>query len=134
MSAFFKMISKSLRKKIINFLRAYVQQKSNKDSDVCAVFGYGDLVYWETTTSGGMLLPEQKVETMVRGLVGQNVLHRIGIPQEENDIPIIYLVVFPSVMRVLGIKRMFALIRKWTGQSTALNVDVVRYKLFGQRK
>ena len=131
MFTFLKTILLGYRKKIINFARIHVQSKPGDHNDICAVFGYEGRLHWETTNTGGVLYPGQKIETMIRGLVGQNTLHIIGVPQTEEEIPVIYLIVFPSIIKIFGFRKFFSLIKQWRGCSTIMDGKVVvKYKLF----
>ena len=131
MFTFLKVILNGWRKKVINFARVYAENKPGMYSDICAVWGHKGVLYWETGLSAGTLYPGQKMETIIRRLVGQNILHRIGVPRTEEEIPIIYLIVFPSVIKVFGFRKFFSLIKQWRGCSTIMDGKVViKYKLF----
>jgi len=133
MFTFFKMSCRSMRHKTVKFLRNYIKNKHNNMGDVCAVWAKDNVVYWETSHTRGILSPHTQLEFSIRKLVGQNILHLFGIPQSEEDIPVIYLVVFPSVIKLTSWKKFFSIIKQWPGASIAAKVEVVKYRLFLRR-
>jgi len=117
------------RKSVIKSFRNTVKTMHGIQADVCAIWAVEDTIYWETSHTNGRLQSNQPIELLVRKQVGQNLITLAGIPKEEEDIPIVYLAPFPSLIKAIGLKRYIELIKEWPGRSMALDTEVVRYRI-----
>jgi len=118
-----------VRKTLVKNIRDAIKTTHGVQSDLCAIWAVDGQVMWETSHTNGRLCLDQPIELLIRKLVGQNLLTLAGLPQEEEDIPVIYLAPFPSLINLIGLKRYIKLVKEWPGRSMARDVEVIRYKL-----
>ena len=119
----------NLRKTILKKFREAVRTRFGPQSDVCGIWASDGLIYWETTHTNGIVEKDKPIEIFIRKLVGQNLLTLAGIPKEKEDIPIVFLAPFPSLIECVGLKRYLKLIKEWPGKSEAMGIEVVRYRV-----
>jgi hypothetical protein len=120
----------NLRKSFIKFLKNIARARHGIQADVCAIWATDEGIYWETSYTNGIANKDSPSEFMIRKLVGQNMLSLAGVPREEKDIPIVYLVVFPSLFKFVGFSKSKKILKEWPGKSMAFNREVVKYKRF----
>jgi hypothetical protein len=131
----FKMLGIKIRSALRRFIGNYCIQKYNT-CDVCFVWReHGELLRWESLGAAGITHKDQDPEVFIRKLIGQNVLQLCGVPKDDESIPLICLVAFPSVIAAIGLKKFIKLLKMWPGQSVVNTAKgehtVVKYKLFG---
>jgi len=134
MNPFGKAVRLNARKTLTKLLRESIKSSKGIQCDVCAVWvaeRQGELlVHWETSHTNGVFGKKDPIELMIRKQAGQNLLTLAGIPKEKEDIPILYLLPFPSLIKFLGLKRYLKLIKQWPGKSMAMDIEVVQYRLY----
>ena len=115
---------------VVSLVENYVLEKYGTQTKVCFLYSEKNTCVFKMDQAEGRAAGNRNT---VRYLCGQNMLMTFGLPKTDKDIPVVYLFVFPSVFRVMGIREAFKLIKDWPGNSYVATLEVVRYKLFGRK-
>lgn len=121
---------RKLHDAIVKIIEAYVLEKYGSRTKVCFLYSEKNTCMFKMDQAQGQATGNRNI---VRYSCGQNMLMTFGLPKTDKDIPVVYLVVFPSAIRVMGIRETLKLIKDWPGQSYVATIEVVRYKLFGRK-
>ena len=93
---------------------------TSKNNKIYANLGIGEPTEWDI--SPDVCLP-------IRKQCGEYVLVRHGVPQPDEDPPIVVLLPTVSLLSTLGCNDFFQFIGDWSGDSKVGDIVVVKYKI-----
>ena len=127
------MLLKTIGKKISDVIdslgREYIIQKYDSKATLCVITGKNNKVY---SNFGNGAAAEWDASPDVcypiRKQCGEYVLLQHGIPQPDDDPPIIVLLPTVSLLITLGLSGFIQFINDWSGVSRVGDIVVVKYE------
>ena len=125
MKAILRVVKAKLLKQAYEILEEHMKTNYNAKSCVCVIEESDGKLYFSTKHTQGLCSVSEAKR--IRAQVGQNILMRWGIPQGEEDVPYVRLVILPSAVKLLGFKDALNFVRDWRGDSRVGELVVIRY-------
>lgn len=112
---------------IVNFMKQYAVLSYNTRSDICVITaGPNKTLSFQTSLTEG-LVPVEDANN-IRRTIGTNLLTHYGLPESEEEIPVVVLLITPSALVTIG-KGCKKFIDDWVGESKVGELVVVKYRL-----
>jgi len=123
-----KIIKKTIEETYINFLEKIAKEKY-KRSHLCTITTMRNDLFYMIADQVAYLNYNENTCKILRTKCGEYMLTRYGLPQTEEEIPQVILVLTLSAIRKLGLDATIKFLTNWHGDSKVGEQIVVKYSV-----